>query len=440
MRSPQRGTGTGFVLEGNKILTNAHVVSDARYIEVQRIGDDKKYLGKVQHIAHDCDLAILEVGNASDFFSTMTPLKMGDLPKIDSVVTTYGFPMGGAHLSVTRGVVSRIQMWSYAHSSSDSHLVIQTDAAINPGNSGGPVMQDGHVVGVAFQGLTQADNIGYLIPSTVVRHFLKDIEDGFVHGFGELGLSYRLDLQNPLVRASLDLPESESGVLVTKVFPRMPASNAIEAKDVILEIGGHTIRNDGLIIMDDMEVNFSEAMERLQVGDEIPISLWRDGEKKTMKLPLKAWDMIVDHRMPYDVAPRFKIFAGLCFTPLSKGYVLSAGGLKKQPLSVRTAYLRSMADPSLDQDLEYPILSTSLSHDCNTGSKEFVGWILDKIGSFEIHNIDDIQKALDASKEDYLVFHFLGKNMPLVLNRKEATQHHHHILNLYRVENEESSH
>ena len=156
-----------------------------------------------------------------EFFDIMTPLQFGDLPEVDSVVTTYGFPLGGSHLSVTRGVVSRIQQWNYSHSGADAHLVIQTDAAINPGNSGGPVLQNGKVVGVAFQGLKQADNIGYLIPSVVCEHVLRDIEDGKLHGFGELGFSYRMDLQNPMIRSLLSFPENESGVVVTQVFPNI---------------------------------------------------------------------------------------------------------------------------------------------------------------------------------------------------------------------------
>jgi hypothetical protein len=156
-----------------------------------------------------------------------------------------------------------------------------------------------------------------------------------------------------------------------------------------------------------------------------------------MELPLKAWNMVVNHRMPYDVTPPFKIFAGLCFTPLSKGYLISVGGLKKQPLSVRTPYLRSMVDESLDPDREFPVLSTSLRHETNTGAEEFIGLILDKIGTTPIESIADIGEAIERSKEDFLIFHFLGKDTPLVLNRKEALATHPQILERYRVESEE---
>ncbi len=77
---------------------------------------------------------------------------------------TYGFPLGGQDVSSTAGIVSRIESRRYVHSGADSHLVVQTDAAINPGNSGGPVVQDGKVVGVAFQGYPGRRQHGLLHP------------------------------------------------------------------------------------------------------------------------------------------------------------------------------------------------------------------------------------------------------------------------------------
>ena len=74
------------------------------------------------------------------------------IPELESTVSAYGYPIGGERMSVTTGIVSRIDFQLYTHSSIDQHLAIQISAQINPGNSGGPVMLNGKVVGVAFQG------------------------------------------------------------------------------------------------------------------------------------------------------------------------------------------------------------------------------------------------------------------------------------------------
>src|SRR6266550_7960281 len=117
----QRGVGAGFVISGNRILTNAHVVSNSRYLTVEREGDPNKYPATVQFVAHDCDLALITV-SAPDFFKNMLPLKFGGIPALESTVSAYGYPIGGERMSVTTGIVSRVDFQLYTHSSIDQHL------------------------------------------------------------------------------------------------------------------------------------------------------------------------------------------------------------------------------------------------------------------------------------------------------------------------------
>src|SRR5437870_8482068 len=129
----ERGVGAGFVISGNRIMTNAHVVANSRYVTVERDGDPNKYPAKVQFIANDCDLAVITV-SAPDFFKNMLPLQFGAIPTLESTVSTYGHPSVGERMSVTTGIVSRVDFQLYTHSSVDQHLTIQISAQINPGN------------------------------------------------------------------------------------------------------------------------------------------------------------------------------------------------------------------------------------------------------------------------------------------------------------------
>src|SRR4029077_21266700 len=81
----QRGVGAGFVISGNRTMTNAQVVANSRYITVERDGDPNKYPATVQFIANDCDLALITV-SAPDFFKNMLPLKFGGIPALESTV------------------------------------------------------------------------------------------------------------------------------------------------------------------------------------------------------------------------------------------------------------------------------------------------------------------------------------------------------------------
>jgi len=184
------GNGTGWLVDNNKFLTNAHVVSNSRIVYIKKVGDAKPYRAKIIHIAHDCDLAMLELEDPSAF-EGVKPFEVGELPQLDTTVKVIGYPIGGERISITSGVVSRIDFLSYSHTSVDLHLTVQIDAAINPGNSGGPVIQDGKVVGVAFQGYSGniAQNTGYMIPPPVIKRFLKDVEDGNYDHYVDLSMS-----------------------------------------------------------------------------------------------------------------------------------------------------------------------------------------------------------------------------------------------------------
>ena len=129
-RGPRRGHGSGCVINGNRILTNAHVVSDHTFIQVQLNGRPNKFNARVQFISHEADLALLTVEDPS-FFKEVKDLELAELPQVMDKVIVYGFPEGGDTLSTTTGVISRIEHRPYAHSLKRL-LAIQIDAAINP--------------------------------------------------------------------------------------------------------------------------------------------------------------------------------------------------------------------------------------------------------------------------------------------------------------------
>ena len=125
----RQSTGTGFIIEKNKIVTNAHVVSNAKYIQVQRHNQTTWYEVEIEHIAHDCDLAMLRALD-STFYDDAHVFELGEIPALNSPVNVVGYPIGGDKISVSRGIVSRKEQSTYAHSQVDSHMVIQVDAAI----------------------------------------------------------------------------------------------------------------------------------------------------------------------------------------------------------------------------------------------------------------------------------------------------------------------
>ena len=308
------GTGTGFLIGKNQFLTNAHVVSNSQRLQLTVHGRPNKYPAKVEHIAHDCDLALLSVEDFTDF-EGFPVFEFSEVPKLESQVRVIGYPVGGERLSVTRGVVSRIDFQPYSHSRADSHLVVQIDAAINPGNSGGPVIQGDKVVGVAFQGLRQADNTGYIIPTPVVKRFLKDIEDGKYDPYPELGIS-DFPLHNPAMRMALGLPNDGRGVLIKDVSKASSCNGLIKPGDILMSLEGSAVDSAGQVKIDSGTVDLAEIVERKFVGDKVTMEVLRDGSLKKVEVTLKPLTQMQMYAIQYNKKPRYIVFAGLVFQPL----------------------------------------------------------------------------------------------------------------------------
>jgi S1-C subfamily serine protease len=428
------GVGAGFVIDGDRIMTNAHVVSNARFLTVSKEGDPKPYTARVLHIAHDCDLALLKVDNV-EFFNGTSPLEFGALPEIESVVSVYGYPIGGKRLSVTRGIVSRIDFQTYSHSGMDSHLTIQIDAAINPGNSGGPVMQDGKVVGVAFQGYSGdvAQNVGYMIPVPVVERFLKDVEDGKYDRYIDLAISYQ-NLFNPAARRALGLEDDDSGVMVGAVYGGGSSDGILKPGDVLLEIDGYRIASDGSIRLQNGVVPFTEVVERKFRGEKVNLVILRDRKKQNISIPLDdPWPFTLQSNA-YDEKPRFVIYGGLVFQPVDRNFLHDHG-----PSNQRLNYsFDFFVEDGIYRDREeLVVLSNILPDPVNANANDFRYSLINEINGRKIRTLRDVAEAF-AKPEDYYVIKTADVGPPIVFERKAVEAARENILTRYGITSEQN--
>ena len=271
-------SGTGVVIEGKRILTNAHVVVFSSEIQIQANQAGDKLSATVEAIATGIDLAVLRLDDDENFFETHSPLPCAEkVPDIKDAVMVYGFPTGGTSLSITKGIVSRIEFAPYNFPVSG--LRIQLDAAINPGNSGGPAVVDDKMIGLAFSHLGGADNIGYVIPCEEIALFLRDLADG--HYDGKPGFYEQWQtLENAALRTYLKLNPEVQGVVVHKPFSDDP-SYPLKKWDTITHIGDTPIDDQGMVkVGSNLRVHFPYLIQQIakdQRGapDHCP---WRGGE------------------------------------------------------------------------------------------------------------------------------------------------------------------
>ncbi len=419
--------GSGAIIEGNKILTNAHVVSDATFVQVKKNNDSKKYTAKVIAIGHDCDLALLKVEDKS-FFDDVTPLKIGDLPQLQDTVTVLGYPQGGDKLSITEGVVSRVELTAYSLSARKL-LTVQIDAAINPGNSGGPVVQNGKMVGVAMQRLQSGQNIGYMIPAPIIRHFFDDFKDDVYDGFPMIGIDYN-STDNPTLRQFFKITDKEGGILVTKVIPFSSADGFLQENDIILKINNVPIGEDGTFVFRETErLALPHLVAEKQVGENIKLDIVRDGRKKQIIFPLKPFVSLVPHPHHYD-RPPYYIYGGLVFTVLTTDLLKSWGNrwFEKAPNNL-LHYLVGRGRLNAEKVDRKVVLLRVLPDDVNTGYHNYGPAIVETVNGEKINSFKGfIQKITEISKRDKHIIFDTQDNARIILPTKNIQTITEHIL------------
>lgn len=434
------GSGTGFLVGENRFVTNAHVVSNSRRLLVTKHGSPRELEARIVAIAHDCDLALLEIVDEKDyknFFGNVTKLPIGNVPKLESEVRVIGYPIGGERISVTRGVISRIDFSTYSHSQTDQHLVIQIDAAINPGNSGGPVLQNDNVVGVAFQGLTSADNTGYMIPTPVIKRFLKDVEDGSYDHYVDLAID-EFPLMNPAQRKALGLPDNDRGILVVSVMKDGSCDGVLEDGDVLLSIDGLPIYSNGKVKIDGESVNMHEVVERKFAGDKVVMEFLRNGEKQTATATLKQFTPAGMYRVVYGVRPRFVTVAGLVFQPLDRN-VMAAHGLSD--MDARKMIADYISEELYTKWPEVVVLTEILPDAINADVAALEDLIVDEVNDTKIRSLqqlyDALYKPMSIGKlPEFTVIKCVGAPRPIILESDRILEAHQRIRQQYGVSND----
>ena len=270
---PSEGAGTGIILDANgHILTNAHVIQNAREIEVSIPDRPENLRATVVGSDPENDLAVLKV-DATDLkpapFGDSDALNVGD--RVIAVGNALALPGGP---TVTDGIVSALDR-SILEANVSLQNLIQTDAAINPGNSGGPLLDSaGRVVGVNTAVLGNAQNIGLAIAISPSKCIVNQIVTQGREACPFLGVAMQNASQ---IAVAQRLPVKE-GAYVSEIVPNSGAASAgIRVGDVIVEIDGRKIAGLG---------DVQKAIRSKKPGDEIRVAVARGNERISLSATL----------------------------------------------------------------------------------------------------------------------------------------------------------
>jgi S1-C subfamily serine protease len=429
---PRSGTGSGVVVAKNRILTGAHVVANATFLQVQKVADPNKVVARVHSVCHDCDLALLEVDEPG-FTDGIGDVELGEIPSLRDRISVVGYPVGGDEISVTEGVVSRVEIQTYSHSQRDL-LAVTIDAAINAGNSGGPVYDaKGRVVGIAFQTLNDAENIGEAVPASLIRRFLDGVERGTRLDVPGLGVKVQ-NLENTLQRKRLRMAPEQSGVLVISIEYGTSAHGHLEVGDVLLEIDGLPISNNGTVrYRDRFRTQWSVVLGQTYVGDTLALKILRAGQVSEVEIELRELCQLVP-RNRYVRVPTYFVYGGMVFQRLTRDFLRTwRRWWNEAPTEFLHYYYAGLGT---EERQEIVILTKVLADEINLGYSKLYSEAVVSVNGEPTRNMKDFVRRIDEAKGQIELV--TSRDGVIVFDADEARAANARILERYRIPRDRS--
>jgi S1-C subfamily serine protease len=288
--NPGEGAGSGSVIDKRgHILTNYHVVEDAREIQVS-LPSGKSYDAEIVGADPDQDIAVLKIdAPSSELFPV--PVGISDDLQVGQRVYTLGNPFG-LEGTLTTGIISNLNRTLPSRTGREMKSIIQTDAAMNPGNSGGPLLDtSGRMIGMNVAIATksgQSAGLGFAIPVNRIRKIVPElIEHGRVVR-ADIGIVAVMEMSEGLqiVETNRGGPAEKAGLRgwkkVRRNVRRGPLVYTVEqddrsAADIIVAVDGETIESGSA---------FLEKIEEHRPGDTIVLTILRGGERMDVQVGL----------------------------------------------------------------------------------------------------------------------------------------------------------
>lgn len=399
-RTPNHGqaSGTGFFIDDQGyIVTNAHVINEAKAVHIQ-IPSFGKCLFRVEiiGISPDRDLALLKLPEDSvekikNELGKFPFLELGNSDKVKraSEIMTLGYPLGQQSLKSTTGVVS-------GRESLGNRQFIQIDAPINPGNSGGPSLDaDGKVIGINSAGIMEAQNVGYIIPINELKLVLKDLANSPNRLLRRpfLGVFYNTGSETLAKYLGNPLP---SGVYVTDVYPGSVLEQAgIKPGDMIYELNGHSVDAFGEIsaTWSEDKISLIDYIAFLPLGSEVTVTVYRKGEKKEFAFEFKE-SKVPSIRVMYPDYEKisYEVLGGMVVMELCTNLI---------PMLISSApELIRYQDPK--NQIESLLVITHILPDSVAQRSRVLapGTRLKEINGVEVKTLDQLRDALRKSVDD----------------------------------------
>lgn len=328
---------------------------------------------RIVAIDHDRDLALL----ATD--EDVPVAELDDLPAIGDVVLLVGDSTG-------HGVTKELGLTRYAHS--QRHLVCFTVDPRQPLDAGGAaVMRNGKLTGLVMQ--PDDEQRVEVIPASMIRAFLDSVSKP--PGVPALGVGFQ-SLMNPAMTARFGV----GGIVITNVDRGGTCDGIVEPHDVLVSLDGVAVDAEGLVEYAGQMLRHYVLLGTKHAGDRMRLGLRRDGVQREADVTLAPWVPLVPSA-PRDRAPRYLVFGGLVFQPLTRDYLTTwEMWWNNAPKELLTAFYlgRRTAERA-----ELLVLTEVLETPLTTGYDTYVNETVVRVGERVPRDLADLARLLDEARD-----------------------------------------
>lgn len=402
-KPPFSRRGIGVLIDGGRILVTAELVANSNFIELEKATTAEKSAATVERVDYDCNLAVLKPVDEG-FIEGMKGMPIDGTLEVGSELEVLQLEPNG-EIARTAGKVTTIGVGGYPFENLGL-LVFKAAVPLQQreGSFTLPAVRDGKLVGLLMR-YDARNQTAEIVSTPVIRHFLKEMEDGTYEGFARMGLSFAA-LRDPQLRRHAKVAEP-GGIYVTEVVPGGSAALAgIRKGDVILEIDGKAIDQDGNY--DDPEfgrILFSHITSTVRhPGETVAVRISRDGKVEELRVALQVPDRsrVVSDAHVTDRAPRYLVLGGLVFVELSRPYLQEWGGDWTKSAPQRLVYYDAFQNELPEDRGKIVVLSQVMPTPDTLGYEDLQNHVVVKANGRTVRSLEDLAVA---SREPVEGFH-----------------------------------
>ncbi len=433
MQRPWTNWMTGLVLEGKRILVAGGSLGDTTLVEVQKMGQPKRYRAHLELVDYEIPLGIIAVDDA-DFWTDLVPLPLAaELPR-DGNVTIHRWISSG-QLEDARGKIRQVTVTDHWPARTQV-LSLDISAGIENAGFSEVVLYRDQVIGLST---VKNESRLYAIGSPVIRDFLDDVSHPPYRGLARGGFNWE-STTNGALRRLLGLSDTEGGILVTRLLPQGSAASGLKEGDVVLEEDGHKLDSVGQFEHPRYGRLPSSLLytEHKHPGDKVKLKVLRGGQRVEAEITLKRMAPEEDRVVPYrfDRRPEYFVKGGLIFQHLSRPYLqIWRDWWKRAPLRLLIEHDRVGDEPSPEHPRTV-VLTRVLADAANLGYHDQTPAIIEAVNGVPAKTLDDVRAGFDKPLNGFHIIELSAGQGPrrIVLDAAEVDEAEPRIRKNYGIE------